>query len=227
MEKINGLSPFLVKDADGELEIVCREYSGAIPPKVMRKFVRYVRRQDEKGWFYPMDALDIYSQAIMKLEETAANLPPEVENPIGYLLNASRLILLKLHERITVPAREEYRRLEGVTRPAERCDAACDQELDSSCSDEERVSYDANDLAEMLIAAPDRGVTRRQARECLEETFRKLHPETVNAFRAWLRADGVIVVAAALAGEERTAYTRRFPVRCAEFRRNCSWCWSA
>ena len=101
--------------------------------------------------------------------------------------------------------------------------AGCDQELDASCSDEERFSYDANDLAEMLVAPPDPRITRALAHRCLEETFAKLPPETVRAFRAWIEADGVLGEAARLCGESRFAYRRKWTARVAAFRAACTW----
>jgi hypothetical protein len=119
--------------------------------------------------------------------------------------------------------RDEYRAIEGVKRPAELLTEACDQELDGSCSDEERVSYDANDLAEMLVAAPDPMHVRRLVQQCLERTFKKLKPKTVRAFRAWIAAEGVVKEAARLCGESRFAFHRQWDRRKAEFRAACDW----
>ena len=113
--------------------------------------------------------------------------------------------------------------LREVQKPSEQCSSSCDQELDASCSDEERFSYDANDLAEMLVAPPDPRRCRDLANECLEDTFRKLPVNTVAAFRAWIAADGVLGEAARLCGESRFAYYRNWKKRTAQFRSACTW----
>jgi hypothetical protein len=215
--------PYLVKDNAGDIETVKAKYSGAIPPKVFAGFTRHVRSLAARGVFFPADPLDVYHEAYSILERCAANLSKDVHSKDAYLRNAARLAVLKARERITKRMRDEYRAIEGVKRPAELLTEACDQELDGSCSDEERVSYDANDLAEMLVAAPDPMHVRRLVRQCLERTFRKLNPKTVRAFRAWIAAEGVVKEAARLCGESRFAFHRQWDRRKAEFRAACDW----
>ena len=221
--KEKGAAPFLCRTKDGDLEIVMGKYSGAIPEKVIRRFTRHVKKLADRGMFFPADPLDIYQQAFMELERRARNLPLDVRSPEDYLLAASRIIVLKARKQITAKMREEYRQAEGVQRPVELCGSSCDQELDASCSDDERFSYDANDLAEMLVAPPDARICRKLAHDCLEETFTKLPPETVKAFRAWIAADGALCEAARLCGESRFTYRRKWSVRTAEFRAVCDW----
>lgn len=215
--------PYLVRGKSDEFEVVKAEYCGAIPVKVFGGFTRYVKSLAVRGVFFPADPLDVYQQAYSILEKRARNLPDGIMSEDAYLRNVARLAVLKARDRITKRMREEYRAIEGVRRPAERCGTACDQEMDSSCADEERVSYDANDLAEMLVAAPDAMHVRRLARNCLERTFAKLAPETVRAFRAWIAAEGVVMEAARLCGESRFTFHRRWKKRTAEFRSACDW----
>ena len=220
--KTKGAAPFLCRTKDGDFEIVMDKYNGAIPAKVLRNFARHVRRLAESGALFPADPLDIYHHAFLELERCAQDLPPDVRSPEAYLATAARLIVLKARKRITGRMREEYRQIEGVQRPDIQGDG-CDQELDASCSDEERFSYDANDLAEMLVAPPDPRTTRRLAQQCLEETFEKLSDSTVAAFRAWIEAKGALGEAARLCGESRFAYRRKWAARTAEFRNACTW----
>ncbi len=218
-----GAAPFLCRTEGGDLEIVKARYSGAIPAKVLRRFTRHVKRLAESGALFPADPLDIYQHAFLALERRARNLPADVRSPEAYLATAARLIVMKSRERITGRMRDEYRQIEGVRRPDGLGGAGCDQELDASCSDEERFSYDANDLAEMLVAPPDPRITRALAHRCLEETFAKLPAETVRAFRAWIEADGVLGEAARLCEESRFAYRRKWTARVAAFRAACTW----
>ena len=218
-----GAAPFLCRTEGGDLEIAMDRYSGAIPAKVLRKLARHVRRLAESGAFYPADPLDIYQHAFAALERRARSLPADVRSPEAYLATAARLTVMKAQGRITGRMREEYRQIEGVRRPDGLGGMGCDQELDVACSDEERFGYDANDLAEMLIAPPDPGVTRRLAQQCLEETFAKLPPETVRAFRAWIAAEGAMGEAARLCGESRFVWRRKWPARTAAFRAACTW----
>lgn len=226
--KTKGAAPFLCRTEGGDLEIAMGKYSGAIPAKVLRMLARHVRRLAESGAIYPADPLDIYQHAFLELERRARNLSADVRSPEAYLATSARLIVLKARVRITGRMRAEYRQIEGVQRPDIQ-GGGCDQELDASCSDDERFSYDANDLAEMLVAPPDPRTTRRLAQQCLEETFEKLPPDTVKAFRAWIAADGVVGEAAHLCGESRFAYRRKWPARVAAFRAACKclllWRW--
>lgn len=223
VKTIKGAAPFLCRTKDGDLEIVMGRYEGAIPAKVIRSFTRHVRRQSELGTFFPADPLDVYQQAFCALERCARNVPPEVKSVDGYLLNAARLIVLKTRKKLTARLRDEYRQIEVARRPAESRGGSCDQELDAACSDEERFSYDANDLAEMLVAPPDARRCRELALDCLEETFAKLPPETVRTFRAWLAADGVLGDAARVCGESRFAYRRRWKRSVRQFQAACTW----
>ena len=218
-----GAAPFICRTQFGDLEIVTQQYDGPVPEKVLRRFTRHFMRQAEKGMFFPADPLDVYQQSFLALEKCAADIPHGVKSPEAYLLNAARLIVLKTRQRHTMRLRDEYRAIEGVQKPSEQCSSSCDQELDASCSDEQRFSYDATDLAEMLVAPPDPRRCRDLANECLEDTFRKLPGNTVAAFRAWIAADGVLGEAARLCGESRFAYYRNWKKRTAQFRSACTW----
>ena len=222
-KNIKGAAPFICRTQFGDLEIVMQPYDGPVPAKVLRRFARHFMRQAEKGMFFPADPLDVYQQSFLALEKCAADIPRGVKSPEAYLLNAARLIVLKTRHRYTMRLRDEYRAIEGVQKPSEQCGSSCDQELDASCSDDERFSYDANDLAEMLVASPDPRRCRDLANECLEDTFRKLPSNTVAAFRAWIAADGVLGEAARLCGESRFAYYRNWKKRTAQFRSACTW----
>ena len=222
---------FLTRSLSGDLEITKGFYQGKVPLKVLERYARYVRRQDEKGVYYPADTMDVYSMGLSQLEHRAANLPADVRNPVAYLSASARVILLKIRQTVVMPQREEYRAIEGRIA-ADGGDSGADENAAPMLSTEmakafkcgnEQVTLSAYDLALSLAAAPDSRKAYFQAVECLRETMPKLKPETRRAFECWVLAKGVQYVAADMCGESRFKYARLWRERCREFRRACTW----
>ena len=177
----------------GLLEGMRCAYAGEVPLRVWLRLYRRVIKLDRQGYFFPMDALDVYGEVALKLEHLASE-KPEVENLEAYLMGVLNRSLLSYHLRKVRPKRHE------------------DAQVGRLVAQLDDVELTARDLAEALPGIPGAEERRTIARKTLEEIFTELEPEPVNGFRAFIAADCNKEVACVLIGMSRRTYFRKWPL---------------
>ena len=191
-EKIK-LVPFLVRHEDtGTIEPLHRSYDGGIPAKVWRMLNRRVLKLESQAYFYPLDAMDAYQDAILCLERKAAEMPRlNRASAETYLAATMKKCLLKFHLDKVLPVRESYRMCE------ERLFA---KDAPESCDGDDDGALSLQQLAEAMPGMPDAEERRRVAASAIGEILDALDDgEIARAFTAYIIADGQFVEAAHLA----------------------------
>ncbi len=189
----NKLVPFLVRHEDtGTIEPLYRLYGGKIPLKVWRMLNKRVLKLESQSYFYPLDAMDAYQDAILCLERKAAEMPRlKLASAETYLAATMKKFLLKFHLDKVLPVRESYRMCEAklFARDAiENCD----------CDDDGALSL--QQLAEAMPGMPDAEERRMTAASAIDEILDALdNAEISRAFTAYILANGKFVEAAHLA----------------------------
>lgn len=227
MKKINtkrrtaGVCCFLTTEpGERTPTMVRREYGGPVPPAVCERLCNRVLGLAAAGYWYPLDALDAYHETWAALESKAANLPPLAKATQETYLNAvAEKLLLRVHERLALPVRKEYRAVEesnlrAAQSAALRLPFAADAAEHPEGADAGYAAYAAaceggesgagNGAEDRLFAeapTPDGSAAerRRRAAARLEEILALLPDEIARAFRAYVAADGNMLRAAAIA----------------------------
>ena len=187
------LVPFLVRhESTGTIEPLYRRYDGKIPAKVWRMLNKRVLKLESQSYFYPLDAMDAYQDAILCLERKVAEMPQlNLASAETYLGSTMKKCLLKFHLDKVLPIRESYRMCEAkifAKDAIENCD----------CDDAGTLSL--QQLAEAMPGIPDGEERRRTAASAIDEILDALDDaEIARAFTAYILADGQFVEAAHLA----------------------------
>ena len=192
MTNKGNLVPFLVRHgATGAIEQSYRRYDGTIPTRVWFMLNKRIRKLDGQSYFYPLDAMDAYQDAILCLERKAAEMPRlNLASMETYLASVMKKSLLRFHIDKVLPVREAYRRVEDSLFAGDALEC-CD------CDDD---ALGLQQLAEALPGMPDAEERRRTAASAIGEVLDVLDDAEISrAFLAYVVADGRFVEAAHLA----------------------------
>lgn len=216
----------------GLLEPIESRYEGPISPKVWKRINREFLKLDAAGYFFPMESLDAYSEAIRVVERTAVRIAGgeivlETSSAETYLTNAARISLHHFHLRVVSPMRAEYRRVEKKVFEKEESDSIKEAKNAAEGADVGAATFaaacvagenseppqpmTAQQLAEALPGEPNAETRRAQAAFLLKEICEKLPSEVVRAFEAYVAANGDMRYAAILAGLSQRTFYRRWP----------------
>ncbi len=193
MKTIRTTIPCLYRDpATGYLEVKYGRYEGLIPPKVWFALNKRVRKLDEEGYFFPLDAMDAYHDTVNEMEHKADEMPQLGQASMEtYLIATIRHALFRFHIKKVVPVRDAYRRVEDRMFAVDTLD---------NIESEEKNGISLRSLAEALPGVPSYEERRRLAQISVRELLDALDDAEISrAFIAYIVADGRFVEAARLA----------------------------
>ena len=201
---------FLTRNVYGEIIKVQDRYEGNVPVKLLEHLAQTILEMNQRGSFYPLDAMDIYQKLYLKLEQKSMKLPELNEaNSETYLSGVLRLQLLEDLSRNVDKNRQEHEQVMKLF----------DKLMSHQLADADDT---LRDVAESLAYDPET-MTQEKARRIINDTLPRLKPETRTAFLAYLQADGNFVIAARLSHISKKRYYRDFPKWKAEFKAKCVW----
>ncbi len=216
----------------GLLEPIESRYEGPLSPKVWKRINREFLKLDAAGYFFPMESLDAYSEAIREVERTAERIAKreivlETSSAETYLASTAKIAFHHFHLRVVSPMRDEYRRVEKKVLEKEERDSIKEAKNAAEGADVGAATFaaacetgenaeppqpmTAQQLAEALPGEPNAETRRREAAFMLEEIFAKLQNDAVIAFRAYIAAEGNMLVAARGAKMSKSDFYRKWP----------------
>jgi len=215
-------------------------YTGPVMEAVWKNMNRQLLKLDAGAYFYPCDAMDAYHEAVRNVEKQAGRIVRgdiclAHATPLTYLTTVAYNTFYHFHLREVQQLRDRYRRIEAKTCghgavgedgfDAENDDgtlrapgAALRQMFETPTGGErpDASAMTAQQLAEALPGMPWARERRAWAAAALEEIYAALGRDPlarriVRAFRAYVKADGNMVLAAQLADLSKTVFYRRWP----------------
>ncbi len=193
MKIIKTTIPCLQRNPDnGNIEVAYSKYTGRIPPKVWFALNKRVRKLDEQGYFFPLDAMDAYHHTVAEITKRADAMPElDMAAMETYLIGTTKKTLFQFHVRRVIPMRESYRKVEDMLYArdmVEKCDVG------------EDGSFSLQQIAEALPGVPSYEERRMIAQISVRELLDVLDDfEISRAFMAYIVADGHFAEAARLA----------------------------
>lgn len=185
---------FLIRNPKtGDVEKIRAAYRGNVDAKVYERVGKRFLKLDAGGYFWPLDGMDAYGEAIEQIEKMQKRLERgevvlDTASPVTYLVNVGARSLLHFHQRQVAPVRETHRAVERHTsgRGAVGEDSfdidnydgtqdAPDKAMCDACGDvcEESLpagsALTAQQLVEQLPGLPTRRERRDQAQVLLRE----------------------------------------------------------
>lgn len=109
--------PILYRHAEsGLIEPIESAYAGRVPECVWKNVNRQLLKLDAGRYFYPLDAMDAYAEAVNKVEVAAESIAcGEVvlnrASPVTYLTGVAHKTFYRFHLRKVQPLRELYRQV--------------------------------------------------------------------------------------------------------------------
>ena len=107
------LAPWLVRNLKGDLMIVFKPYTGAVPVPVLKSHILMVRKYDHQdGGFNPLNPMDAYYYTLEKLNNLALNKVsnPKIQDFASYLTAALFGFFSDFFEEKVNPLREKEAR---------------------------------------------------------------------------------------------------------------------